>query len=328
MRRTSDRRGERGQVLVLFTLAMVGLIGLVGLVLDGGSAFAQRRDEQNAADLAAMAGATAYLNTTGSALDKKTAAESAARAVAASNGYTDDPTANLSVAITVTGNAFAGSVAVDIGKQHRNTFSGLLGQPEWGVAVSATAETSEQPNGARGVLPLLFNEDAFNDVFLPNGVCDEDEEPCTEQVFQLPGVGNEDVPQDATQFNYTVFCTANGNPCNANSDLVKDIIREEGTGTTVWVEDTIAPLNAGTHADIFDVLDDEALGGTFPVPIVDDTGQIVGFAYFHLTAIEGNPDRVIKGYFVSPYWGDHLEFSFDHDEASLETDVFELKLVD
>ena len=36
-------------------------IAMVGLVLDGGSAFAQRRDQQSAADLAALAGANDYL---------------------------------------------------------------------------------------------------------------------------------------------------------------------------------------------------------------------------------------------------------------------------
>jgi uncharacterized membrane protein len=53
------REAERGQILVLFTLAIVAIIGVLGLVLDGGSAFAQRRDEQNVSDLAAMAGADA-----------------------------------------------------------------------------------------------------------------------------------------------------------------------------------------------------------------------------------------------------------------------------
>ena len=48
---------ERGQILVLFALALVAIIGMVGLVLDGGSAFAQRRVEQNAADVAALAAA-------------------------------------------------------------------------------------------------------------------------------------------------------------------------------------------------------------------------------------------------------------------------------
>ena len=48
------RSGERGQILVLFTLALISLLAMVGLILDGGDTFAQRRDQQNGADLAAM----------------------------------------------------------------------------------------------------------------------------------------------------------------------------------------------------------------------------------------------------------------------------------
>ena len=48
---------ERGQVMVLSAIAMVGLVSVVGLVTDGGSVFAARRDLQNAADAAALAGA-------------------------------------------------------------------------------------------------------------------------------------------------------------------------------------------------------------------------------------------------------------------------------
>ena len=52
---------------------------MVGLVLDGGDTFAQRRDEQNGADLAAMAGANAYMNTPGIRAAKQTAAASRRR---------------------------------------------------------------------------------------------------------------------------------------------------------------------------------------------------------------------------------------------------------
>ena len=58
------------------------MIAMVGLVLDGGSTFAQRRDQQNGADLAAVAGANAYLNayyTSGSVATAQSAAVTAAR---------------------------------------------------------------------------------------------------------------------------------------------------------------------------------------------------------------------------------------------------------
>lgn len=48
---------ESGQVIVLVAILMVGLVAVVGLVTDGGLVFSQRRDLQNVADAAALAGA-------------------------------------------------------------------------------------------------------------------------------------------------------------------------------------------------------------------------------------------------------------------------------
>ena len=48
---------ERGQAMVLIALTMVGLIGFLALAVDGGAAFAARRQMQNASDSAAIAGA-------------------------------------------------------------------------------------------------------------------------------------------------------------------------------------------------------------------------------------------------------------------------------
>jgi len=57
----TNRRHERGQIIVIFALALIAMIAMVGLILDGGAAFAHRRDEQTASDLAALAGANAFL---------------------------------------------------------------------------------------------------------------------------------------------------------------------------------------------------------------------------------------------------------------------------
>ncbi len=52
-----ERLDEKGQAVVIITLALVALVALAGLVFDGGMAFAQRRRMQNAADAGAFAGA-------------------------------------------------------------------------------------------------------------------------------------------------------------------------------------------------------------------------------------------------------------------------------
>ena len=54
------RRPERGQALVIVAIALhLVSWALTTFVVDGGNAFAQQRGTQNAADSAALAGATA-----------------------------------------------------------------------------------------------------------------------------------------------------------------------------------------------------------------------------------------------------------------------------
>ncbi len=324
---------ERGQVLVVFTLALVVLIGMVGLILDGGSTFAQRRDEQNVADLAAMAGATAFLNTAGTTDVRVAAAEAAARLVAAGNGYV--PGADgVAVDVTVSALGPAARVRVDVRKPHENTFSGLLGQPRWQVSSTATAETSGAPNGAAGAMPIIFNEVAFDDP----GPCDRANETCTPTYFNEPGTGSEDVPQDATQFNWSVYCVANGNPCNANSDTVRDLIVGNGTDEVVTVGPgmQIGPLNAGAHTTLFEALAANALGDEFPVSIVctvnndpdcPEDGTMVGWAIFHLSTIEGDAEKVLSGYFISPVQAEELSFVPGGGTAR-PFGGYELKLID
>src|SRR5262245_24834255 len=60
MRRLYLQRHE-GQAVVLAALAFIVLVGALGLALDGANAYNQRRNANNAADAAAMAGTRALL---------------------------------------------------------------------------------------------------------------------------------------------------------------------------------------------------------------------------------------------------------------------------
>ena len=61
MRRFYVQRNE-GQAVVLAALAFIVMIGALGLALDGANAYNQRRNANNAADAAAMAGTRALLD--------------------------------------------------------------------------------------------------------------------------------------------------------------------------------------------------------------------------------------------------------------------------
>lgn len=288
-------RGEDGQMLAIFAICLVAIIAMTGLVIDGGMTFVQRREQQNVVDAAALAGAYAYVNT-----GSESSAGPAATAAAAANGYTagvDGVTIDVSTAM-VNG---ALNVTASMTKPHRNFFSGILGFTSWPVSTTATA-IGGMPNAALGAMPIIFNKKAF-----PHAVG-----AGAEMSFDEPGNGNEDVPQNAAQFNWTVFCTANGTGnggpgngnggCNGDSNTVRDLINDKGKSTLVKLDDDIGPLNAGAHATLFSDLAD--LVGTdhneFPVAIVDDEGKMVGWAMFHLTGSVGGSTKQIRGYFVSP----------------------------
>lgn len=55
------RTCQRGQAMVLIAMVIAALCGMLGLAIDGGRAFVDRREIQNAADAAVAAGATNYM---------------------------------------------------------------------------------------------------------------------------------------------------------------------------------------------------------------------------------------------------------------------------
>ncbi len=77
---------ERGQVMILLVLGIVAFVGITALAVDGGYAFADRRNAQNAADAAALAAALAKIEGEDYI--------AAGLNVALTNGYDNDGTTN------------------------------------------------------------------------------------------------------------------------------------------------------------------------------------------------------------------------------------------
>jgi len=273
--RPLDHEAERGQLLVIFALALVAMIGVVGLILDGGDTALQRRDQQNVADAAAMAAGYASVN--------EQDENAAARAVAAANGYVDgvDGT-TITVVVSPT------IITVDVARPHRNYFSGLLGFAAWNVSTTATVEAGI-PNSASGTIPVIFNKAILDDL-------DTYFDATNPVSFSEPPPGTEDVPREADEFNWTVFCIAGSGTCNANSDVVEDWIDQQGIEATVEPTWEIAPLNAGSHTTLFSAMA-SLVGDVYPVAIVDDDGVLTGWACFNLTGSVGGETKSISGYF-------------------------------
>jgi Flp pilus assembly protein TadG len=305
---------ERGQILVLFALSLVAIIGMVGLVLDSGGAYAQKRGEQNAADVAALAAANDLIVNLGSADWQATA-----RSIASQNGYADGVN-GASVQVTcvncpgqILNPAVDGvQVTVNITAPHRNNFSSILGMATWDVSTTATSKTG-WANTAHGPGPFIVSQDAFN-------AGTGDPEHCT-------GAADEcdlehpvsDTPTEWMDFTWTDFgydlpeppCPEDGEPFemgNVNdSDLQNYMDGSADFSVTLDFGCYIAQHNDGVMNNIVSDLQDLA-PMTFPVPIVDAEGKYVGWASFVMTGAEpGGRNGVITGYFETGAKNDQLD---------------------
>ena len=146
---TGDRRDDaaRGQVLVVFALSLITLLGFAGLAVDGGSTFAQRRSQQTAADLAALAAANDYLVNGSAAL-----ATTRSQSVTSSNGFTNGTGGAIVATALDTSNGIG--VRVTLTAPHQNAMASLLGQPVWMVTTTATA-LAGFPDTAYGASPFI-----------------------------------------------------------------------------------------------------------------------------------------------------------------------------
>jgi Flp pilus assembly protein TadG len=129
---------EKGQALILITLAAVGLFAFAALAIDGSMLFSDRRHAQNAADTSAMAGALAHAR--GNTIDE------AALTRALSNGYDDNGTTNevtVEIVDSPPGvcpvNTVGKDITVTIVSTINTTFARVIGRNQLTNIVTATS---------------------------------------------------------------------------------------------------------------------------------------------------------------------------------------------
>lgn len=299
-RRGTSADREKGQILVLFALGLVVMIGMVGLVLDGGGAFAQRRDEQNAADLAAVAGANAYLNTNGTVAARTAAAQAAAIASATGNGYTNGVNGTTMATPTVVLGQTGAWVTVSLTKPHVNSFARVLGATSWDVSVTATAETGSISQ-AVGAAPWTMSIDAFNADGSPKYDVDNP------QQFNET---NDDYATSALDIAWTDFNGGN----NVNTNEVENIINGSNVVTATFIDGQyLGQHNNGNHTALYTAVQNYlANGDPIPVPVTGPGpcnapqqtalgGCFLGWAMFQVTGASGGSDKYIAGYFTGNF---------------------------
>lgn len=145
---TRSYRSEHGQAIVLIALAIVGLLAVVGLAVDGGMAFVDHRQAQNAADSAVLAASLARIRGENYL--------SAALLQAQQNGYSNDSgQSDVQVHNPPTSGPYFGNpeyIQVIITSHQRTFFGPVIGIREVtntveAVARAKPAEWSQIMNG-------------------------------------------------------------------------------------------------------------------------------------------------------------------------------------
>lgn len=279
----AEPRRERGQVLVVFAIALLVILGVVGLAVDGGSTFAQRRNQQGAADLAALAAANDYLINGNSS-----AATTTGRTIAADNAFADGVN-GTSVGVTIdTSNGI--QITVDIDSPHHNSIVGVVGMPIWMVSTQAEA-LAGFPDTAYGASPFIFAASAFQDDGTP--------------IYQTAtdfGDGNGDVPNGPVDFAWTNYGTG-----NVSTSDVRDIIQGNTViDKTVQFGEYIGQHNNGNHTALFSDVNTYLSGLDVPAAVVDTNGNFVGWSTFHVVSASGGSSKHVTGYFVSSFTSSRL----------------------
>ncbi|HXG39818.1 MAG TPA: pilus assembly protein TadG-related protein [Candidatus Limnocylindrales bacterium] len=228
-------RADRGQVFVLFALSLVTIVLFAALAFDVGSMALQRRDQLNAADAAALAGARYLIpqpaTTQGrcSLLSSPPRAVSAACEIAAENGYRDGEnnatvTVNIPPVQSSTFRGLPGFIEVIIGSRQPTIFGGIAGAAGWNVGAAAVAANQhglELPFSMLALDPTLCAalKVAGSGVVTANGTVQVNSN-CVPDALLTSGQG-------------TLTVTAEGATCNAvgeitvNNNATLDCVQRE-----------------------------------------------------------------------------------------------------
>lgn len=148
------RARERGQVLVLFALALVALIGMGAIGIDVGYMYSARHELQRCADAGALAGASAFLVEDWASEAGRTIADARGRAYASRDNVVTaplDPAGEVQVSFPA-----RDRVQVDTTRDVGLFFSRLFLGPSRQITAYAIAESSVADRNVRGLKPWVI----------------------------------------------------------------------------------------------------------------------------------------------------------------------------
>jgi hypothetical protein len=204
---SSTTEQSRGQVLALFAVSLSALLIAAALAFDVGAVLLERRDQQNAADAAAIAGARYVGTDVGKA-------RSAAFAAAAANGFVDGiDSQSVVVNYPPTKGQFQGKtryLEVEIGSTRPSLFASIAGITSFAVAARAVSTNGDLTDGLFSILAL---DPAVCDALLVSGNGDV----LVYGHIQVNSVCNKGALR--RQGNGSVAVDVNGGSCNVVGDI-------------------------------------------------------------------------------------------------------------
>jgi Flp pilus assembly protein TadG len=207
----SNQKSEKGQALILVAFAAIGLFAFAALAIDGSRVYSDRRQAQNAADTAALAGALAYV--------RGNDIQAAAQARTTDNGYDGGEKSDVTITTTAIaagsgkcpGNTSGTEITVKIVSYLDTTFARIIGRDMVPSTVSATAK------GCDFYRKAMFNGNAIVGL-KPSGSCSFDSGNSNAVHWTLEGGGI-----------FANGCAFSKN--NASVDLNGNCVTSVGTAT-------------------------------------------------------------------------------------------------
>jgi Flp pilus assembly protein TadG len=206
---------RRGATALMVTIAMVPLLGMVSLGTEVGSWYVIRRSAQNAADAAAIAGATALVG------NDPSGPTAAGQAFANSNGFATGggcgsaSTAGQNVCVSSSGTGAAGSTVTAIVKQYETPIFTQWFVPPGPVKIQATAVATIQIKPGYCALATESLDMSGSTSF--GGGCGF----ASNGTFAPPPAGQNPFSGDANNWSVSAAgaCTGNANKCNLSGEV-------------------------------------------------------------------------------------------------------------
>ncbi len=238
---------EQGQTLVIVVIGFLVFVAVLALVLDGGNAYAAKRQAQNAADAGALAGASYMCKWEDPAGGEATAIDYATNKNGATSATARADYSSYTVVVTAT-------------VQRETFFAGAIGISD--VAPRAEAAARCEPPAAMGVLPVAWScrETVVQGVILPGEDCAQVFGPCSDLSCIYTVMDTVKVAKNNPKCK--VFDENNPDCYTSMEDIVCDQLLDDNGNGVIDPEEysIISPPPAGSKIQVIDCdIDDDGI---------------------------------------------------------------------